>query len=412
MIKVQDWVASIPEEEKHVAYAGEGKSETREFLLCGDGWETYRQWGFYLDMAFDPESVTSRDSREVVETRVDTTKNTDETGVNTREVTTKESYTVEGEEVAWTDLTDIAVLSKQVTEEGLLLTWEVLYQHTRLPGRLWANLRAVGPDTQQVKKSAVMVFEVEPSVVATTAIPPTVDEFEQMEARITQLCEQAYQSADTAVSAASGAVQGQQQAMASAQAAAASAQQAQTSAAQAADVEKTVANVYNNTVHYAQTTSEQAAAAEASCQEIATMKETLVNINLNTRHHAQVATDKAIEAQEYCESVAAMKDTIVNINLNAKHHAQIATDKAIEASESAEAVAEAKTTVPTLIKPIAIPAFRLTEVAPLFDNLPTPRHDKDIKTMEEYDQGFGSILYRTSLPELKTQSVLKKNTQI
>ena len=63
--------------------------------------------------------------------------------------------------------------------------------------------------------------------------------------------------------------------------------------------------------------------------------------------------------------------------------------------------------VPALIKPIAIPAFRLTEVAPLFDNLPTPRHDKDIKTMEEYDQGFGSILYRTTLPELKTQSVLK-----
>jgi hypothetical protein len=63
--------------------------------------------------------------------------------------------------------------------------------------------------------------------------------------------------------------------------------------------------------------------------------------------------------------------------------------------------------VPALIKPIAIPTFRLTEVAPLFDNLPTPRHDKDIKTMEEYDQGFGSILYRTTLPELKTQSVLK-----
>ncbi len=63
--------------------------------------------------------------------------------------------------------------------------------------------------------------------------------------------------------------------------------------------------------------------------------------------------------------------------------------------------------VPALIKPVSIPSFRLTEMAPLFDNLPTPRHDKDIKTMEEYDQGFGSILYRTTLPELKTASVLK-----
>ncbi|MBQ8602084.1 MAG: beta-galactosidase [Bacteroides sp.] len=62
--------------------------------------------------------------------------------------------------------------------------------------------------------------------------------------------------------------------------------------------------------------------------------------------------------------------------------------------------------VPALIKPIAIPAFQLTEMAPLFDNLPTAKKDRDIKTMEEYDQGFGSILYRTTLPELKGQSVL------
>ena len=63
--------------------------------------------------------------------------------------------------------------------------------------------------------------------------------------------------------------------------------------------------------------------------------------------------------------------------------------------------------VPALIKPIAIPAFQLTEMAPLFDNLPVAKKDRDIKTMEEYDQGFGSILYRTTLPELKTPSVLK-----
>ena len=62
--------------------------------------------------------------------------------------------------------------------------------------------------------------------------------------------------------------------------------------------------------------------------------------------------------------------------------------------------------VPALIKPIAIPSFKLTEMAPLFDNLPDAKKDRDIKTMEEYDQGFGSILYRTTLPELKGQAVL------
>lgn len=62
--------------------------------------------------------------------------------------------------------------------------------------------------------------------------------------------------------------------------------------------------------------------------------------------------------------------------------------------------------VPALIKPIAIPAFSFTEVAPLWDNLPEPRTDRDIRTMEEYDQGFGSILYRTTLPALDAPAVL------
>ena len=62
--------------------------------------------------------------------------------------------------------------------------------------------------------------------------------------------------------------------------------------------------------------------------------------------------------------------------------------------------------VPATIKPIAVKSFELTEVAPLFANLPTPKKDVDIKTMEEYDQGFGSILYRTTLPELAKPAML------
>lgn len=65
--------------------------------------------------------------------------------------------------------------------------------------------------------------------------------------------------------------------------------------------------------------------------------------------------------------------------------------------------------VPALIKPVSIPAFKFTEMAPLFDNLPAAKKDEHIRTMEEYDQGFGSILYRTVLPELKAGATLTVN---
>lgn len=56
--------------------------------------------------------------------------------------------------------------------------------------------------------------------------------------------------------------------------------------------------------------------------------------------------------------------------------------------------------IPTTIKPIAVKEFEFSTVAPLFSNLPEGKKSRDIKTMEDLDQGFGSILYRTSLPEL------------
>lgn len=70
---------------------------------------------------------------------------------------------------------------------------------------------------------------------------------------------------------------------------------------------------------------------------------------------------------------------------------------------------EKQAAVPKTIKPIAVKSFELTEMAPLFDNLPAPKTDTDIKTMEEYDQGFGSILYRTTLPEMTRPSLLTVN---
>ena len=62
--------------------------------------------------------------------------------------------------------------------------------------------------------------------------------------------------------------------------------------------------------------------------------------------------------------------------------------------------------IPSAIPVRAIPTIRFTEVAPLFDNLPAPRRDIRLRTMEEYDQGFGSILYRTTLPALSMPSTL------
>lgn len=47
---------------------------------------------------------------------------------------------------------------------------------------------------------------------------------------------------------------------------------------------------------------------------------------------------------------------------------------------------------------ITIPSFKLTEVAPLFENLPEPKISSEPKTMEFYDQSRGSILYRVVLP--------------
>jgi beta-galactosidase len=46
---------------------------------------------------------------------------------------------------------------------------------------------------------------------------------------------------------------------------------------------------------------------------------------------------------------------------------------------------------------IAIPPFRLSETANVFDNLPLPVGAKQPDTMECYDQGRGCILYRTEL---------------
>lgn len=53
--------------------------------------------------------------------------------------------------------------------------------------------------------------------------------------------------------------------------------------------------------------------------------------------------------------------------------------------------------IPDSIPTISIPRFEFKEVATIFDNLPKAKYSEDIKSMEYFDQGWGSILYRTKL---------------
>lgn len=63
--------------------------------------------------------------------------------------------------------------------------------------------------------------------------------------------------------------------------------------------------------------------------------------------------------------------------------------------------------IPDSIPTISIPKFELTEVALLFDNLPEAKLSEDIQPMEFFDQGWGSILYRTQLePSTKEQTLI------
>ncbi|MDU1891324.1 MAG: beta-galactosidase [Dysgonomonas sp.] len=60
--------------------------------------------------------------------------------------------------------------------------------------------------------------------------------------------------------------------------------------------------------------------------------------------------------------------------------------------------------IPSSIPTIQIPEIKLTESALVFDNLPAPKISKEIKPMEYFNQGWGSILYRTYLPEIQGET--------
>lgn len=58
---------------------------------------------------------------------------------------------------------------------------------------------------------------------------------------------------------------------------------------------------------------------------------------------------------------------------------------------------ETLTAVPARNPVIKIPSFSTTEIAPVFSNLPDAVEDQHVHNMEEYNEGYGAILYRTKL---------------
>ena len=63
--------------------------------------------------------------------------------------------------------------------------------------------------------------------------------------------------------------------------------------------------------------------------------------------------------------------------------------------------------LPERIIPIAVPSFSFTEVAPLLSNLPDSIPTQGILTMEEYNQGYGSMIYSTEVGEVIEGTILR-----
>ena len=67
--------------------------------------------------------------------------------------------------------------------------------------------------------------------------------------------------------------------------------------------------------------------------------------------------------------------------------------------------------IPRPIPVISIPTITFTEMMPLLraGNMPTAINSRDLQPMEQYNQGYGSILYTTTLPAVKAGTLLRIN---
>ncbi|MGL4851913.1 MAG: beta-galactosidase [Phocaeicola sp.] len=67
---------------------------------------------------------------------------------------------------------------------------------------------------------------------------------------------------------------------------------------------------------------------------------------------------------------------------------------------------EKMSSIPKPLPTTTFPKVSFTQFAPLFENLPQANESFEIKTMEEFDQGWGSIVYSTTAPEISQKSVM------
>ena len=75
-------------------------------------------------------------------------------------------------------------------------------------------------------------------------------------------------------------------------------------------------------------------------------------------------------------------------------------------------VGESLPEVPAALPVIEIPEIHFNKVAPLFSNLPETKQTVDIQPMEQFNQGWGTILYRTTLPEATPAGTVLKITEV
>jgi beta-galactosidase len=67
--------------------------------------------------------------------------------------------------------------------------------------------------------------------------------------------------------------------------------------------------------------------------------------------------------------------------------------------------------IPKEIPTMEIPPIVFHHVSELFDQLPQAHHSENVKPMEKFDQGWGTILYRTNLPKISKGTILKITEQ-
>lgn len=87
-----------------------------------------------------------------------------------------------------------------------------------------------------------------------------------------------------------------------------------------------------------------------------------------------------------------------------------ATEKYYELRNMLQKYSDTKLPAVPKAKPIiSVPEFKFTQMAPLFENLPTSVKSEHVVNMEAMNQGWGSMIYSCNLPKTDIPSVIRLN---